>query len=477
MRPEIRSWGMIAAVALVFPACELPEDVDTEAELNGLVTDQSRGPVLPQLFVSRNAAGALATFNVRGRIDTSPNNPFFKSFGINERTCGSCHVPANAWTISPPEVQQRFTRTQGLDPIFRLVDGANAPNLPVATVQERRRAYSMLLTKGLIRVGIGIPANAEFELAAVDDPYRFASAKELSLFRRPMPSTNLKFLSAVMWDGRESTPLQNGTQTDAMLHADLSVQSNSATRGHAEATADLGPNDRRAIVDFQQGMFTAQLFDNAAGLLTDNATGGPQELSNQETYFGINDVLGADPTGAKFDPNVFRNFDNWAKDATRRGAARQAIARGQVIFNTKKFQISGVRGVNNVLEVESLEGTCTTCHDHPNVGNHSTRLPLDLGLGDASRRTRDMPLYTLRHKTTGETIQTTDPGRALITGRWSDVNLFKGPILHGLAARPPFFHNGFAANLDEVVTFYNDRFKIELTAQEKADLAKFLATL
>jgi hypothetical protein len=70
----------------------------------------------------------------------------------------------------------------------------------VSTIDARRVAYRMLLNKGLIRVGIGIPANAEFELIAVDDPYHYASAAELSLFRRPLPTTNLKFLSTVMWD-------------------------------------------------------------------------------------------------------------------------------------------------------------------------------------------------------------------------------------------------------------------------------------
>jgi hypothetical protein len=47
--------------------------------------------------------------------------------------------------------------------------------------EVRRVAYSMLLTKGLVRVGIGIPDGAEFELVAVDDPYGYASARELSL--------------------------------------------------------------------------------------------------------------------------------------------------------------------------------------------------------------------------------------------------------------------------------------------------------
>ena len=74
-------------------------------------------------------------------------------------------------------------------------------------------------------------------------------------------------------------------------------------------------------------------------------------------------------------------------------------------------------------------------------------------------------------------MRTTDPGRAMISGKWADVGKFKGPILRGLAARAPYFHNGAAATLDEVVQFYEDRFNIGLTAQEKADLAAFLRAL
>ncbi len=104
-------------------------------------------------------------------------------------------------------VQEVFEKTEGLDPLFRPVDGANNPDSPhpdQLTLEERRDAYSMLLNKANIRVGIGIPDDAEFELTEIDDPYGLASATELSLFRRPMPSANLKFLSSVMWDGRET---------------------------------------------------------------------------------------------------------------------------------------------------------------------------------------------------------------------------------------------------------------------------------
>jgi len=89
----------------------------------------------------------------------------------------------------------------------------------------------------------------------------------------------------------------------------------------------------------------------------------------------------------------------------------------------------------------------------------------------------DMPVYVLRHKLTGEMKTVTDPGRALITGQWKDVGRFKGPILRGLAGRAPYFHNGAAASLQDVVDFYDVRFGLALTDQQKADLVAFLRTL
>ena len=129
------------------------------------------------------------------------------------------------------------------------------------------------------------------------------------------------------------------------------------------------------------------------------------------------------------------------------------------------------------MGLPTILGTCTTCHDTPYIGNHSVALPIAFGLTDASRRTLDMPLYTLQNLQTGETRSTTDPGRALLTGKWSDIGKFKGPILRGLVARLPHFHNGLAPDLGKVVDFYNTRFSIGFTDQEKADLIAFLGAL
>jgi cytochrome c peroxidase len=65
----------------------------------------------------------------------------------------------------------------------------------------------------------------------------------------------------------------------------------------------------------------------------------------------------------------------------------------------------------------------------------------------------------------------------MATGKWADIGKFKGPILRGLAARAPYFHNGFAATLMDAVEFYDTRFQIGLTAREKADLVAFLQSL
>ena len=78
---------------------------------------------------------------------------------------------------------------------------------------------------------------------------------------------------------------------------------------------------------------------------------------------------------------------------------------------------------------------------------------------------------------TGKTFVVTDPGRALISGKCADIGKLKGPILRSLAGRAPYFHNGSAATLLDVVSFYNLRFSLGLTDAQMNDLAAFLQTL
>jgi len=465
-----RSRRRTAGVTFVFALCAAAFC----ALLTRAVAADRRGDELTYT----NAAGVLRTMHASGVIDRT--NPFFEDLGSNGRRCVTCHQPAQAWTITPEELQERFARTEGLDPIFRANDGSNCDGANVATIEGRQRAFSLLLTKGLIRVEVPLPANAEFEIVEVDDPYQCGGPlTAASVYRRPLPTANLAFISGVMWDGRESA-------AGRAIRDDLMQQARSAVVTHAQGAPPMDAQ-LSAIVDFELGLFAAQALDRAAGSLSvQDARGGVRPLAVQPFCIGINDPLGmltkmpgacAAPSPG-LDPNVFTLFGAWAGTAS---PERQAIARGERIFNTRRFVIDSVAGLNggsgDPVATPIATGTCTVCHDSPNAGNHSVPMPLRIGIADASRRTLDMPLFTLRHKATGELMQVSDPGRAMITGRWRDVGKFKGPVLRALAARAPYFHDGSAATLSEVLEFYDKRFHIQLTDREKADLLAFLQAL
>lgn len=420
-----------------------------------------------------NYAGKSATYSTLGPLDL--DNEFFQTLGSNGRSCVNCHQPNQGWSITPGGVRDLFNKTKGSDPLFNVVDAAVSPDAETYTLKDRRAAYNLLLRKGLFRVSLPIPKDAEFELTEVDDPYNHAHAGDLSLFRRALPSTNLNFLSAVMWDGRET---YSGHDT----HYNLESQANNANLGHGQTNIPLTDAQKKSVVDFEMSLYSAQAFSSSARWLdAENGGGGARNLVQQLFYIGINDVLGDSQTNAPFQSKSFTLFKNWKNLTGNRVAnARAAIERGERIFYHRRIVISGVPGINDnpaFGNLESFEGTCTTCHNAPNVGSHSTVRFVNIGLSDVNQRTRDLPLYTLTNKTTGEVVQTTDPGRALISGKWADIGSFKVPVLRNLAARAPYFHNGSAATPAAVVAYYMKRFKIELVKEEQTDLIAFLNSL
>ena len=419
----------------------------------------------PTIITMNDSSGQLATFSQMGPIPT--RNPFFKKLGTNGRTCNSCHLIDQGWSITPSEVQARFDKDGGLDPIFAPVDGTNCPTDKVSTVAERAAATTLLRTKGLIRIARPIPAGAEFNLTAVDDPYN-CSVDGLSLYRRPLPTTNVAFLSDVMWDGRESSQLS--------LFDGLKNQARDATTGHAEASQDPSERQLEQIVNFELAIFTAQSFDNAAGPLDAlQAQGGPKFLSQQNFHIGIND-FGGGSNG--FSPDAMTMFEPWSSLSTtdQFTAGREAIARGEEIFNTTQMFIANVPGLNDELNTPLITGPCSTCHDSPNLGNVSVQRLMNVGTADLFRRTSDMPLYTFSCND-GSTHQVTDAGLAMSTGKCKDIAKFKVPILRGLAARAPYFHDGSAVDLTQVLDFYRIRFGLNLTAQQQSDLIAFLNSL
>jgi len=237
------------------------------------------------------------------------------------------------------------------------------------------------------------------------------------------------------------------------------------------------------IVNFEMALTSAQAYDYFAGALNAHgATGGPVAIASQPFYIGINDPLGNDQSGTTFNPAIFNLYSAWTQPHNSfsglQDLRRASIARGEALFNSFPINITGVAGLNDVLGA-TIPGTCGTCHSSPNAGNHSYPLPINIGVSDLNSPldVSYLPVFTLTNTTTHAVKTTTDPGRALVTGQWTDIGKVKGPILRGLAARAPYFHNGSAQTLNDVITFYNQRFHLGLTRQNQQDLVAFLSSL
>jgi cytochrome c peroxidase len=373
----------------------------------------------------RNPGGYGATFSTQGAIDLT--GEYFQAQGTNGRSCATCHLAEEAWSITPGTLQRLFDETEGRHPVFNALD-ANNPAMPVTTLEDRLAAYSMMLSRGVFRRGGAPRPEREWDLIAADDPHGFANVGRLVHWRRAMPTINFPLGSAtVNWDGGNSV----GTDQHAGLI-------NQATRNviGGQQGPPAPPEVIADIVAFEESLFTAQLIVLGVGRLDDDgARGGPEALAAMTRSAGRFDL-----------------FDAWADDPNPR---RAEIARGQAVFNLG----------------------CGGCHNSANNGTNTSHLLFDIGTASAAVRTADLPLYTFRNRVTLETRQLTDAGAGNITGRWSDLGKFKTPTLRGLAARAPYFHNGIAPTLESVVRFYEERLGFVFTDAQRADLVAFLNAL
>jgi cytochrome c peroxidase len=426
------------------------------------------------LEAAPNPFGVAETFHTSGAIDRT--NPFFQALGTNPRTCETCHSPAQGWTITAAASAALFDASDGLAPLFNLVDEGWRPDADISTLDARRETFgATLLERGLTRFNRTVPATSEFTVTDVNDPSGFATPTRLIAFRRSTPTANEAKVASTNWNaGPHDVPTQ------------LFNTVGGAARLHGQRVDPLPPELAAASRDFQLGVFFAQIEDRVAGRLdAAGAMGGPAHLAAQPFYVGINDLLGGDPTGRPFSRKVFDLFDAWsvfdtgnsgsgsASDADR---ARAAIYRGQEIFNFREFAVRGVHGLNDVLGQERVEATCSTCHNVPNVGGHAVFRMFNTGTAEGDVCGADLPRLTLQHKVTGEIKRVCDMGRGG-NGTWADVGAFRAPPLRGLPARAPYFHDGQARDVRAVIDFYERRFGLGLNGTERDDLIAFLGAL
>ncbi len=246
--------AMVALIALLGSVWLLGSHLSAE------LVDASSPDVqssIPNNYLFRNPGGKAATFSNQGSVDLT--GEYFQAQGTNGRSCASCHIAEEAWSINPGTLQHLFDETQGTHPIFNPLDANNPSAIPLnPTVEDLLAAYSMLLSRGVFRRG-GIPrANSEWELIAVEDPHGYANLNRLVHWRRAMPTINFALGSAtVNWDGGNSI----GTDQHAGL---VNQATRNVTGGQQGPPAP--PEVIAEIVALEESLFSA---------ITSGGAGGP----------------------------------------------------------------------------------------------------------------------------------------------------------------------------------------------------------
>jgi hypothetical protein len=487
---------------------------DATAEPEGWFEAGAAGTMAAETTFA-NPLGRVGVLLASGPVNTA-NHPFFAPTGTNGRACVTCHQPAGAMSVSTEMLRARWRATGGRDPIFAANDGSNNPSLP----QDREQSHSLLLNRGLFRVGLpwpprpiaGEPVTPEFTIEVVSDPTGVnldpvwgASSRSptISVFRRPRPTANLRYVMSpdgviniklgelMAVDPETGQAVGMNMMADAR-HLTLKQQAVDAYEQHQQGVRGLTPEELGEIVAFENQLYMAQAVDRFGVSLTE--PGGPAGLGPRAMLEGRVSVLANNDR----DP-VFRLFDVWRDGGPARGgvtdsvrAFRASVARGNDIFMFRQFWIRDVTHINTVGLGNPIRRSCATCHNSQMTGLDLAPGWIDLGTTNYPTWTEspvfnassELPVFKVSclasvppHPFLGRTIYSTDPGRALITGRCADVGSITMQQFRGLAARAPYFVNGSAKSLRELVDYYDRRFDMKLTEQDKVDLVNFLSVL
>ena len=382
--------------------------------------EAGRGIVFPLEEDYDDADGLISILNASGAVNPS-GHAFFEALAANHRACITCHQPSNAMSLAAATVRERWSETEGRDALFAAIDGSNCPDLP----QSSMASHALLLNRGLIRIFLPWPSKSapDFKLEVVRDPtgcntsplYGLNSAHPaVSVYRRPRMVANFKYAA-------ELNLMADGRE------ASLESQAVTAALTHEEAQANPTVAELRQIVAFERQLFAAQSADDRGGLLA-----GPENLAAGRAQ-------------------TFGELWKTLNTAGIQEAFRASVARGGDLFAER----------------------CASCH-----AAGSTQA-MDIGTTNLPYATEadDLPLFRITCHSDGRVIYTQDPGRALISGKCSDVGAIVMQQLRGLAARAPYFSNGSAATLRDVVDFYDRRYAIGYSEGQKQDLINFLRSL
>lgn len=458
----------------------------------------------PLLWAAALGAVAVATTGACSSEEeptTDAGEQLFKQAftGTNGRSCATCHVPEDGFTLTPDHVAKVMAENPN-DPLFAAID-ADDPGAETLTFEH--------LKKGLIRIWFTLPDNVDL----IDDQGNVTTPADRKLFVwRSVPSiADVALTAPYQLDGRVAT---------------LEEQAQGAVTGHSEG-GEVARKDLELIASFERKQFSSDRSRKVA-----------DELARGVAFGEVSDV----EASLQLSPEEDRGRDVYQLVcAVCHGGANKATIVDRTIHD---LAFPALKPDGNVLfQVPATDPPTPVLASQPtnefiNIGSAMENHLVQIGATEHESFTKDVsfPMYRLRfyadasrteivadlppalppddpfgptvdadgNPVTGPNLFiqlfTTDPGRALVTGNPYDFEAFDIPTLRGIGKTAPYWHNHISETLEDVVSLYSDHLLSKfpsltlpgekepdpdgdigppesLTAQQKSDLVAYLKRL
>jgi cytochrome c peroxidase len=382
--------------------------------------------------------------------------PLFKEAfqGTNGRSCATCHVPEDHFTLTPDHVASLLA-ADPKDPLFAAID-ADDPTAETLTFEH--------LKKGLVRVWLTLPDNMD----VIDEEGTVTTPPDRKIFVwRGVPSIADSALTPpYQLDGREAT---------------LEQQAQGALTGHSGG-GEASKADLQRIADFERTVFSS---DRARAVAEELASGVPfGEVTDVEATM---DLTAEEARGRDVYEKACAGCHGGANKATIVDRAVHDLAFPALNPDgTVRYEVPATDPPTPVLAAQPE-------NEFINIGSAMENFLVSLGATEHESFTRDVsfPAYRFRfYKDASRTevvadlppavppgdpfsavdpdgnpvngpnffVQffTTDPGRAAITGNPHDFEAFDIPTLRGIGKTAPYWHNNISETLEDVVSLYSD---------------------
>jgi cytochrome c peroxidase len=310
----------------------------------------------------------------------------------NGRTCATCHVPEEAFQLTPAHVEahyqdlqkRRLTDPTADDPLFRVVDA-----------NDGAEDFTNLRQHALVRVFIQLPVNAQGEKLVwpVDDP----NATFVSVWRSTPTVMNAAFTGPFQLDGRQST---------------LEDQAIGALINHSEIERAPKTKFLEDIAAFQNSLFSSPEVKQLSAALANGQTPPPTDPPLNEL-----EIRGK----ALFDHHCIFCHGGPSQTKRREDITPPAVQDIQISRPLPPFAV-GIPFAPSPLEPR---------------------------------------LWAFRVAGQAEPVlrASTDPGKALLSGKLDELNFFDMPTLYGIGKTAPYFHDNSAATLEDMIIHYQHHFE------------------